>query len=127
MWVGVLGGGLQGCCTALALAERGLNVVLLDQNQALLERTAVANEGKIHLGYMYAGDPTLSTARIMMEGALAFAPFMERYLGTADLCTRNVSASGLCCASGQPTQRAGCRPTYHGDGAPARYAGGKRA
>ena len=81
MWVGVLGGGLQGCCTALALAERGLNVVLLDQNQALLERTAVANEGKIHLGYMYAGDPTFSTARIMMEGALAFAPFMERYLG----------------------------------------------
>ena len=57
------------------------NVVLLDQNQALLERTAVANEGKIHLGYMYAGDPTFSTARIMMEGALAFAPFMERYLG----------------------------------------------
>ena len=81
MWVGVLGGGLQGCCTALALAERGSNVVLFDRNQALLDRTAVANEGKIHLGYMYAGDPTLSTARTMMEGALAFAPFMQRYLG----------------------------------------------
>src|SRR5262249_43264865 len=41
----------------------------------------VANEGKIHLGYMYAGDPTLSTAKTMMAGALSFAPFLERYLG----------------------------------------------
>ena len=77
---GVLGGGLQGCCTALALAERGLEVVLFDKNDALLSRTAVANEGKVHLGYMYAGDPTLSTAKTMMVGALSFAPFLERYL-----------------------------------------------
>src|SRR4029077_9220616 len=63
MRVGVLGGGLQGCCTALALAERGAEVILFDKNDALLSRVAVANEGKIHLGYMYAGDPTLSTAK----------------------------------------------------------------
>jgi glycine/D-amino acid oxidase-like deaminating enzyme len=81
MTVGVLGGGLQGCCTALALAERGANVVLFDRNQSLLSRTATANEGKIHLGYMYAGDPSFATARTMIEGALAFAPFMQRYLG----------------------------------------------
>jgi glycine/D-amino acid oxidase-like deaminating enzyme len=81
MLVAVLGGGLQGCCTALALAERGVSVALFDKNDALLSRTAVANEGKIHLGYMYAGDPTLSTAKTMMAGALAFAPFLERYLG----------------------------------------------
>ena len=81
MLVGVLGGGLQGCCTALALAERGIRVTLFDKNDALLSRAAVANEGKIHLGYMYAGDPTLSTAKTMMAGALAFAPFLERYLG----------------------------------------------
>jgi glycine/D-amino acid oxidase-like deaminating enzyme len=79
--VGVLGGGLQGCCAALALAARGAEVVLFDKNDALLSRTAVANEGKIHLGYMYAGDPTLSTAKTMMTGALSFAPFLERYLG----------------------------------------------
>jgi glycine/D-amino acid oxidase-like deaminating enzyme len=83
MRVGVLGGGLQGCCTALALAERGFDVVLLDRNQSLLSRTATANEGKIHLGYMYAGDPTFATARAMMEGALAFAPFMQRYIGSS--------------------------------------------
>jgi glycine/D-amino acid oxidase-like deaminating enzyme len=81
MHVGVLGGGLQGCCIALALAERGLRVTLFDRNDALLSRTAVANEGKIHLGYMYAGDPTFSTAKTMMTGAFAFAPFFERHLG----------------------------------------------
>jgi glycine/D-amino acid oxidase-like deaminating enzyme len=81
MRVGVLGGGLQGCCTALALAARGAEVILFDKNDTLLRRTAVANEGKIHLGYMYAGDPTLSTAKTMMTGALSFAPFLERYLG----------------------------------------------
>src|SRR6476660_2025313 len=72
MRVGVLGGGLQGCCTALALAERAAKVTLFDKNDALLSRAAVANEGKIHLGYMYAGDPTLSTAKTMMTGALSF-------------------------------------------------------
>jgi glycine/D-amino acid oxidase-like deaminating enzyme len=81
MRAGVLGGGLQGCCTALALAERGVDVILFDKNNTLLSKAAVANEGKIHLGYMYAGDPTLSTAKIMMTGALSFAPFLERYLG----------------------------------------------
>ena len=81
MRVAVLGGGLQGCCTALALADRGVDVVLFDSNGGLLSRTAVANEGKIHLGYMYAADPSFETARTMMEGALAFAPFMERHLG----------------------------------------------
>jgi hypothetical protein len=30
---------------------------------------------------MYAGDPSLSTAKMMMTGALSFAPFFERHLG----------------------------------------------
>ena len=81
MRVGVLGGGLQGCCIALALAQRGVEVALFDRNQDLLSRTAVANEGKIHLGYMYANDPSYSTAKTMINGALAFAPFFARHLG----------------------------------------------
>jgi len=81
MRVGVLGGGLQGCCIALALAERGIAVTLIDKNEQLLSRTAVANEGKIHLGYMYAGDPTLATAWTMLSGAFEFAPFFARHLG----------------------------------------------
>jgi glycine/D-amino acid oxidase-like deaminating enzyme len=79
--VGVLGGGMQGCCCALAMAERGADVVLFDRNATLLSRAAVANEGKIHLGYMYANDPSYATARMMINGALAFAPFIARHLG----------------------------------------------
>ena len=56
-------------------------VILFDRNDRLLSRAAVANEGKIHLGYMYANDPSHSTARIMLQGALAFAPFLSRHLG----------------------------------------------
>jgi glycine/D-amino acid oxidase-like deaminating enzyme len=81
MRVGILGGGLQGCCVALSLADRGIDVILFDRNDRLLSRAAVANEGKIHLGYMYANDPSHSTARVMMQGALAFAPFFARHLG----------------------------------------------
>jgi glycine/D-amino acid oxidase-like deaminating enzyme len=66
---------------ALALAERGINTVIFDRNDRLLSRAAVANEGKIHLGYMYANDRSYSTARVMMQGALAFGPFFARHLG----------------------------------------------
>jgi hypothetical protein len=62
------------------LAERGVEVILFDRNEQLLSRAAVANEGKVHLGYMYANDPSYSTARMMMNGALAFAPFIARHL-----------------------------------------------
>src|SRR5690242_6929911 len=84
MRVGILGGGMQGCCLALALAERGIDVTLFDRADQLLTRAAIANEGKIHLGYMYANDPTHSTARMMMRGALAFAPYFARHLGLAE-------------------------------------------
>jgi hypothetical protein len=81
MHVGVLGGGLQGCCTAIALAAKGARVTLLDRNDGLMTRAAVNNEGKVHLGYMYGGDPSMATAKTMMTGALAFAPFLSRHLG----------------------------------------------
>jgi hypothetical protein len=81
--VAVLGAGLQGCCVALALAERGIHVVLFERHSTILSRTAIANEGKIHLGWMYAADPSLATAKTMMTGALEFGPFLERYLGVA--------------------------------------------
>lgn len=83
MRVGVLGGGLQGCCIALALADKGATVTLIDRNEVLISRAGVANEGKIHLGYMYANDLTLNTAKTMIRGALDFAPFFSRHLGIA--------------------------------------------
>ena len=84
MTVAVLGGGFQGCCVALALADRGKPVVIFERQTSLLSRAAVANEGKVHLGWMYASDPSLATARMMIEGALAFQPFLRRYLGLQD-------------------------------------------
>lgn len=79
----VLGGGLQGCCIALLLAARGGDVVLYDRNEILLDGAATANEGKIHLGYVYASDPTLETAKTMIRGAFAFAPFVRQHLGVS--------------------------------------------
>lgn len=83
MHIGILGGGLQGCCAALALADRGAHVTIFDRNQALITKAGAANEGKIHLGYMYASDPSLRTAKTMVTGALEFEPFLKRHLGTA--------------------------------------------
>ncbi|MCU0790061.1 MAG: FAD-binding oxidoreductase, partial [Nitratireductor sp.] len=83
MRVAVLGGGLQGCCLAIELADRGVDVTLIDRNDRLLTRAAAANEGKVHLGYMYASDPSLRTARTMLRGALAFGKIIGRQLGVA--------------------------------------------
>lgn len=79
--IAVLGGGFQGCCIALALAERGARVTLYERNTALMTEAAVVNEGRMHLGYVYAADTTLATARMMIRGALAFGPFVERHVG----------------------------------------------
>jgi hypothetical protein len=45
------------------LTERRVRVALFDKNDALLSRAAIANEGKIHFGHMYAGDATLRPPR----------------------------------------------------------------
>ena len=79
--VAVLGGGLQGACTALELAAGGIEVDLFDKNAELMSQASLQNEGKIHLGYVYANDHTLRTARIMIAGALTFAPHLRRLLG----------------------------------------------
>jgi glycine/D-amino acid oxidase-like deaminating enzyme len=79
--VAVLGGGLFGCCLALALSGRGVRSTLYERHPRLLAGAASANEGKIHLGYVYALDRSLATARTMIRGALAFSPLVARYLG----------------------------------------------
>jgi FAD dependent oxidoreductase len=80
MCVAVLGGGLQGCCVAIELAMRGIRVTLFERNSTLLAGAATANEGKIHLGYTYASDRSLTTARTLLRGALSFDPLVQRYL-----------------------------------------------
>ena len=82
MRVAVLGGGLQGCCVAMALASAGTQVDLYERNAALLSEASLRNEGKLHLGYVYAHDRSLQTARLMMRGAAAFAPLLRRWVGS---------------------------------------------
>ena len=79
--VAVLGAGLQGASVALELAANAVDVDLYDQAGHCLAGASSSNEGKIHFGYVYANDPSLRTARTLIEGALAFSPLLRRWLG----------------------------------------------
>lgn len=72
---------MLGTCTALELARRGQRSTLLEGTPALLQGASRWSEGKIHLGFVYAGDPTLRTARRLIPGGLAFASLVSRHLG----------------------------------------------
>lgn len=71
----------MGCSLALFLARRGARVTLIDRASELFARASRWNEGKIHLGFLYAGDPTLATARKLIPGGLAFRPLVEELVG----------------------------------------------
>lgn len=78
--VAVLGSGIQGISTALALYQAGWNVELIDRTQAPMMRTSLTGEGKLHLGYVYGNDPTLETASLMVEGALQFSSLLDGWV-----------------------------------------------
>ena len=77
----VIGGGLQGICSALMLTRKGFQVKLFERTGSLMGRASLNNEGKIHLGFVYARDKTLRTAHHMIEAALYFAPTIENLIG----------------------------------------------
>jgi glycine/D-amino acid oxidase-like deaminating enzyme len=77
----VLGAGLTGVCTALRIARLGLPVTIVDQAPRSLDRASVRNEGKIHLGFVYANDPSSRTANVMLDGALRFDRCVEEAIG----------------------------------------------
>jgi glycine/D-amino acid oxidase-like deaminating enzyme len=77
----VLGAGLQGAGVALELAGRGIPVTLLERDGLAVNRASLRNEGKIHLGFIYANDPSLGTALLLLEGALRFRSIVDRWLG----------------------------------------------
>lgn len=72
--VAIAGAGLMGACTALALAARGIGSTLIERDPLPMDRASRRNEGKIHLGLIYAGEPGRATALWQLEGALTFAP-----------------------------------------------------
>jgi glycine/D-amino acid oxidase-like deaminating enzyme len=75
MRVAVLGAGIQGACTSLELALNGVEVDLYDKNGRPLAGTSSHNEGKIHLGYVYANVlETVLEAVAHQEQALTAGP-----------------------------------------------------
>jgi hypothetical protein len=80
MRVAILGAGGAGVCTALELAARGQSVDLYDENPLPISRASRNNEGKIHLGLVYARDASLKTAKTMIEGAIHFTACLQRWI-----------------------------------------------
>ena len=79
--VAVLGAGLAGSLTALALARKGHDVDLIDNGETPVSRASLHNEGKLHLGYVYAADRSGPTCERMIEGALSFLPILSEVTG----------------------------------------------
>ncbi len=80
----IIGGGIQGTTLALALAGRGVGSLIVEKEDRLLSQASLRNEGKLHLGFVYALDPTGQTTTAMVEGALTFSPLLERWCGEVD-------------------------------------------
>ncbi len=76
----ILGAGIQGCCAALALSRAGWSVVLVDRAVAPMWEASRRGEGKLHLGYVYANESDRSTARLMLDGALAFSDLIDGWM-----------------------------------------------
>jgi hypothetical protein len=80
--VAVLGGGIAGCLTACMLADRGVEVTIVEQRTSLVDGASRWNDGKIHLGYTFSGTASRATAELLQAGAARFVPILERVLGT---------------------------------------------
>ena len=76
--VAVVGGGIAGVCSALALADEH-DVIVLERLDALLTQTSRSNVGRIHLGFHYALDSTMDTASVLVPGWFAFWELLERW------------------------------------------------
>jgi glycine/D-amino acid oxidase-like deaminating enzyme len=79
----VLGAGLTGACTAIEIAHQGHDVLLIERDSVAMNRASLRNEGKIHLGLIYANDRTLATASMQLHGALRFRSLLRGWLGDA--------------------------------------------
>ena len=76
--VAVVGGGIAGVCSALALGHKN-DVIVLERLDALLTQTSRSNVGRIHLGFHYALDSTMDTASVLVPGWFAFWELLERW------------------------------------------------
>lgn len=83
--IAILGAGIQGTCLALELARRGCRIDLYDQALEAVTAASLWNEGKIHLGFVFANDASTRTAQKMIYGALHFGPLLKRWCGLESL------------------------------------------
>lgn len=51
--VGIVGGGIFGCTSAIELAARGYNVTLYERHNELLQEASSINQNRVHSGYHY--------------------------------------------------------------------------
>ncbi len=58
-------------------------MTLLERDKQAMNRASLRNEGKIHLGLVYANEPGMQTARLQLEGALSFRLLLAQWLGDA--------------------------------------------
>lgn len=75
-----MGGGIQGCCTALALSHAGWSVTMLDNSPEPWTNTSRAGEGKIHMGYVYANERDRGTAELLIKGAVSFSELVDTWV-----------------------------------------------
>jgi len=81
--VAVLGAGLAGSSAALTLARAGVEVTLFERLHLPVNAASLHNEGKLHLGYVYALDKASKTHLKMIEGSLQFLGIIEHLTGVA--------------------------------------------
>jgi glycine/D-amino acid oxidase-like deaminating enzyme len=70
----IIGGGFFGCRLALALAETGARVVVLEREAELLQRASYRNQARVHQGYHYPR--SVLTA---LRSRVNFPRFVEEY------------------------------------------------
>jgi hypothetical protein len=61
----IIGGGIFGVYSALYLAEKGLNICLIEKESALMQKASIVNQARLHAGYHYPR--SIGTARIADE------------------------------------------------------------
>ena len=85
MSIAIFGAGILGTCTALELADRGHRLTVFERNAEPLSEASLYNEGKLHLGFVYAADPSFRTAERMIRGTGRFMNVLGRWIPHAAL------------------------------------------
>ena len=71
---------MQGCCMALLFKKSGFRVTIIDQAASLISRASSNQEGKIHMGFIYAKDPSCKTGFKLLNDGLHFDTCLEELL-----------------------------------------------